>query len=359
MMNGEQQASLDWDISDIIQMLAKYLPEEEKSQALDRARSLVTPDAKVGALVGLADILSAPLRDSVRKEALQIARSIEMPWYRFRAMTDVLYVSDKAQQNAILEDLLPFLTDISGAWNQRRALFLISSFLSTDLADKAVLLAKSFEDDGIRVQTLARLSSHLSNREKLEVLDELQTLYEDETGQSLVSSLLNLMGNLPPGSKSHSLKHVDHVTQPGARIQLLTNLINHFPDQKEEFLGQLSEILMSNKGDPYHFWNLLMVAGVAPEPQRGQWIKEAQSLAMELDGQFKVRYLAQVAKYLAEEEKTIVIDDAIESARGIEDPVFRAKSLGILLSDMPDHLRSPIAREAWTALTAGDSIYIG
>jgi hypothetical protein len=132
----------------------------------------------------------------------------------------------------------------------------------------------------------------------------------------------------------------------------LTNLISHYPDQKEEFISQLPEILMSDKGAPDHFWNLLMVADVVPEHQLSQLIKEAESLVQELNAEFKVQYLSQIVKYLAEEEKVAVIDDAIESARDIEDPIFRAKSMGFLMSVLPDHLRSPIASEAWTGLIA-------
>ena len=139
----------------------------------------------------------------------------------------------------------------------------------------------------------------------------------------------------------------------------MTNLISHFPDRKDVFLRQLLEILMMDKGDHHHFWNLLMVADLVPEPQIDLLIKEAESLAKELDAEFKVQYLSQIVKYLTEEEKAAVIDDAIESARDIEAPVFRAKSMGFLISALPDHLRSPIASEAWAGLTAQDSFSTG
>lgn len=350
MLDSEHQASLDWDIADVIQLLAKHLSEDEKLAALDRAQSLATPSAKVGALVGVADTLSAPLRDSVREDALQIARSIEKPWYRFRAMSDVLYVSDESQKKDILDELLSLLSDIPGEGHRRRSLFLIAGFLSDNLADRAVQLARSFEDAGIRVQSLAKLSGHLSNKEKLEVMDELQALYEDETGQSLVTSLLNLVKNLPIESKPQILNHVDHVAKRTARIQLLTNLIDHFPDQREDFLRQLDELVVNDRGEPSYFWNLIVVAGVAPEPQRSQLIKSAEGLAQQLEGQFKVQYLAQVARYLDADEKANVVDDAIESARSIEDPITRAKSMGILMSVSPDNLRSSLAAEAWKSL---------
>lgn len=351
-MNSEQQASLDWDIADIIQMIASHLSDERRSQVPDRARSIVTPGARVAALVGLAESESALLKESIRGEALTIARSIEMPWYRFRAMVEVLYVSDEAQQKLIVDELLSFLPDIPGAWNQRRALFMVSGFLAGDIADKAVNLARSFEDNSIRVQLLAKLSRYLSDDEKLEVLSDLKVLYVDETQQSLLLSLLNLAGNLSPALKIDVLKHVEHITRPGMRIQLLTKLITLFPDQKENFLAELPDILLNNKGEADYFWNLLAVADSASEPQRGSLIEEARNMAQEMEGQLKVQYLAQIVHYLDDDEKTVAIHDVLKSARDIDDPIYRAKSLGVLISILPDPLRSSIADEAWAAVTA-------
>jgi hypothetical protein len=160
----------------------------------------------------------------------------------------------------------------STEWYRRRALMLLAHLLPDDLADQAVLLAKNFQNEQARAQTLAKYARRLHARDKTALLKDAAVI-GDEASRS--AALISLMKYLPLDSKNELVKYADELGEAGPRSQVFAALAEHFPESRVKFQKEALKTAYSIPEPHTRAWALLDLIPSLPEALRSEVIEEA------------------------------------------------------------------------------------
>ncbi|HTP08980.1 MAG TPA: hypothetical protein VMP08_12060, partial [Anaerolineae bacterium] len=95
------------------------------------------------ALCNLVNTLPSDQRGTALDEAIALARSIDQPWLRVRALAPILLRQPASQKTSMANEVLETIKLIPHEWHRGRALMLVAHGLPDEIKDRAVEIAQT------------------------------------------------------------------------------------------------------------------------------------------------------------------------------------------------------------------------
>lgn len=217
--------------------IAMHLPPELIDDSLQLARAIQRPTERVRALFALARTLDDERLYAVRFEALDIIDDIESEDERAEALIglapDLEFLAERGLlTHRLMERIAPIIIMIGRRHIRARVLVALAPYLTPDLLGEAIASVNSLDNERDRALMLAQLAPSLPPDMVVASLAVAHSMREqDSRAQALVA-----LSQFAPSSASgqtmlDALAAASNLTHPLERVQTLVKLVTVLPDE--------------------------------------------------------------------------------------------------------------------------------
>ena len=346
----------DQELARVLEAAAEHLDSGQTRGALDVARQIGDPHARVRALGSLAGILGGDERRRVLREALDAARQISDEHTRARALASLTAVLDSPQLSEVRDAALG-ITNESARATVLRALTLASCAHSDGrplILSEVLHRASEIRDPRARADALAKLAVNVHGDDRRRVLDEALDAARhigDDTARAreLASLAAHIDSEQVPRVLGEALVAARKIRVMRDRAHVLASLATRL--HGDEFRQALGEALDTARQ-------------IGDETARAHVVG---ALASHLDGELRLHALGETLAFarqitsaselvgllsaLAEHLDRPQLCEALEIARQMDDGYRRTEALGSLAARLSGDNRRRVLHEALSSAT--------
>jgi hypothetical protein len=346
-------------------------------EALALARKVFETDKRAETLAQLLPYCSEQLLGDVLLEALAAARATQNP-VRVRILSGLV----PCLPEPLLEEAFALAQESVHEGERAYLLALLAPRLSEPLLGKALTVARGIRGVYERAEALVQLVPRLPEPLKGVVVQEALAALR-ATGNEFIGrprAMAELASDLPELQRDvvlrEALTTVKSIRDHDGRAEALAGIIRHLP---ESLLGDALELargvtdprvlidLLPRLPEPFLLDALVKVREIYWEDIRVEWLTAlaphlsqpllggallvARGLVYEYE---RVRAYRVLASYLPEPQRSAVLIEAFEVARGMREEFWRRRALALLA---PDLSVSPHAKLLMMSWNSGDVDY--
>jgi hypothetical protein len=337
--------------------LAPHLAGSERAvvlaEALEATREIGEIEWFSGcadALVALAPHLAADECTVLRAEALDAARAIDNDEYRARALAALAPHLAAGERALVLAEALDAARAIDG-YGRVLSLLALAPHLADDrnLLAEAVVAARETERQSLRAEALVALAPHVPADECAVLIAEaLEDAGAEENGPNRAEALVALAPHLAGDSDllAKAFAAGRAIRNEDRRVEALVGLAPHLAGDP----GLVAEALAAARAIDNEEWRVEALVGLVPSVTAHHALfAEALDAARRVGGEALADWLVALARHLAEEQRTALLEEALEAARSIESEHHRAEALVALAPHLMEDQRTAVLNEALEA----------
>lgn len=311
--------------------LAPHLSDELQVAAFNVAQEIVSLEARVSALVTIAPYLSAQARAQALADALASALSIERRYERVVALVDLAPQLPPDLQMRALREALTASRSIPDESERSRALIFLAPHLPrTALAD-ALADAYAILDPLERVPALSALMPKLPAEPRHRVArDVINLAVALKPAHHKASILASVAPVLPDSMIDQAVAATAQINTPYDQMHVLTALLPHRPDTL------LDAALGAARAVPTRYQRvsaLLELVPHTPRAQRAHILNEALETALGVEDDYdRASALGHLAPYIdtqsdVQNRQRDALGLALDACLSVADPAARAALL--------------------------------
>ncbi len=342
----------EYQISESLSSILPYLDKHYKEEALEVALSIEGQRTRALTLKLFTDHLPADLKLFVIKKAFEAANSIQYPLAKIWTL---IALSDCIPENNIEEEIECITFTIRKYLNDYdyvRAITGLAKHLPEqyryELTNEAFELVKYIDTEQIQVDILIDLAEYLPPNLIDEALDIARSV---QINYSRCRALTCLIGYVPIESKENlikeSIKSADSIEEISAKVWALIYLVKYLPvkNRKIEIL-KIYKLISENLVEYDRFNALLaLVEQIMPE-KNTQVVSEALDSTCSIQNEnSRANALADLVEHLPPN----LLGKALRSIRGIKDMSARSLALSAIVDHLPDDKKENLVEEAITS----------
>ncbi|MEM7067051.1 MAG: NB-ARC domain-containing protein [Cyanobacteria bacterium P01_B01_bin.77] len=319
--------------------LAPYLPDSLTKEALAVARSIQHERPRIEALRSLA-----PYLPGVLEEALAIARSIpdehsradalmkfvpDVPEVLEEVLSVACLIEEESERANILIEVAPYLPQVvREAWmvacsiqnapERIEALEKLAEYVPEPLMKEILVLARSIQDKLFQAGVLIELVEYLP-----EVISEAFTVARSIQDNYSRAKALSWVAQYVPEGIHEALAATRLIQSEKLRNRALSELVMYLPEVVGEALAIARSIQDRLHRESAMSWLIKYIPAKSSEA-----LEIARSIQ---DEYYRAKALSWVAEYMPE-----VRTEALEVARSIQKKYFRANVLNSMAKYMPE-----------------------
>ncbi len=372
--------------------LADYLLPEVEARALRSADSILEPTEKARTLTAFIRHLPEHLQTNLRQNTLQVIGEINDEEQRTEALIafspHLDAVATVNQIPALIEQALALAISIKRRQLLARVLVALAPHLTLDLQGEALAAVHNLESERERTMLLTQLAPHLqpdmlvpslavvhsmdsqdSRVHGLTILAKYapESAREQTMADALaaasnlphryerVSALIDLIDILPPhlqeNAYTNALDTARLIENENARARALNLMSAKLPTRLQ---SRALEIAQQLSKPEQRLSALCSLAQTMKPPDRLELADELLRAVQQLPFDYKrARAVGEIAEVLPPDR----LEEALNIAQAIDDPVDRVTALTSIIPHLPTDQQREVAAAAWQYIRAIDNGY--
>jgi hypothetical protein len=328
--------------AEILGGLARHLTEPERTESLNRALDAATavgnPACRAELLGDLAPRLSEPERTKALRRALDIATAIDDSYFRARVLGDLTPRLSEPDRTHVLSRALDAATVVGDPSDRAEVLGGLAPHLPADLLGDVLDIATTAVDNPPdRAELLGELAPRLPEPERMKALHlalDAATAIDNPYFRSLALGRLAQYVAEPHRARvlELALDAAVAIGDPREQGEALGDLAPHLPvNLLGSALGAATAI-GDSPPDRAEILGEIAHARHVPGPHPGQASSSALITAIVDSPSDRAALLGEIAdiRHLPEAERTQALGRLFDIATAIDNPYFRAWTLGDL-----------------------------
>ncbi|MBL7489668.1 hypothetical protein I6A60_23110 [Frankia sp. AgB1.9] len=287
--------------------------------------------------------------------ALTFARAIPDPARRAEALITLAPHQPQDQRPAVLRQALNAAIAITGSYERAWALTMLAPHLPYELLGFALNAATAFDLPAHRARVLTALAPCLPEGQRAELLEQaLNAATAIDHSDERDRALMELAPHLPDGQHWQSLGGTAVVDWPESTVHTPIQL---GPDLLDDLRGLMLNVAIGAFVDqPEDRARVLTaLAPHLPEDQRTELLEKALNAATTINNpKVRAELLMALAEYMPGDRRSVVFGQALDAATAIPWPDDQSEMLTALVPHLPDELLGPALNLA-TAIDAPTS----
>ncbi|NEQ31820.1 MAG: hypothetical protein F6K04_12580 [Leptolyngbya sp. SIO4C5] len=332
--------------ADGIAAISPFLPNSLRKEAVSLAREIQHEYYRARALSALAPHGPAALFD----EALEAARNIQDEYYRARALSalaphgpaalfdEALEAARNIQDEyyrasalsalaphgpaALFDEALEAARNIQHESSRALALSDLAPHGPAALFDEALEAARNIQDEFSRARALSALAAHLPAALFDEALEAARNIQDESSRARALSALA---AHLPAALFDEALEAARNIQDESSRALALSDLAPHLP------AALFDEALEAARNIQDEFSRALALSDLAPHLPAALFDEALEAARNIQDEYSRARALSALAPHLP----AALFDEALEATRNIQDESSRARALSALAPHLP------------------------